>query len=206
MAQQWEVQRPAGVCTVTGRPIEEGEEFYSVLFEDDETFRRADYGLDEWEGPPEGSFCHFKSRLPVKEKQKKTFVDNAVLRNFFLRLSDETDPVRLQFRFVIALILMRKRILRYEGSKTVDGVETWATRLTKDEKTHRVVNPRLTEDQIEEVSKQLGAILHTDMGDFDAEDAEPDTNADAPAEGEQGEAEATAEAETDAAKEPNDED
>ncbi len=201
MAQQWEVQRPAGVCTVTGRPIEEGEEFYSVLFEEGETFRRADVGLDEWEGPPEGSFCHFKTRLPVKEKQKKTFVDNELLRSFFLRLADESDPARRQFRFVIALILMRKRILRYEGSDTADGVETWNTRLTRDEATHRVVNPRLTESQIEEVSKQLGSILHTDMGDFDAEDAAADADTDAPAADEQAEPQA----EVDVTEEQHDE-
>lgn len=202
MAQQWEVQRPAGVCTVSGRAIEEGEEFYSVLFEEGETFRRADYALDEWQGPPEGSFCHFKTRLPVKEKQKKTFVDNEVLRGFFLRLADETDPVRIQFRFVIALILMRKRILRYEGSETVDGVETWSTRLTRDEKTHRVVNPRLSEDQIEEVSKQLGVILHTDMGDWDNESG--DADADGPVAEDGAGEDRTLPAQDGATEEPND--
>jgi hypothetical protein len=166
MTQQWEVEPAAGRCAVTGRRLEEGEEFYSALFEDGEVFRRCDYSLDSWNGPPEGSYCHFKSRVPIKEKRKKLLVDNELLVSFFLRLGDETEPARLQFRFVLMLILMRKRILRYEGSAVEDGVEVWRMVLTKDRSEHRVANPRLTDEQIEGVSAQLSAILHGDMGEW----------------------------------------
>ena len=166
MTQQWEVEPAAGRCAVTGRRLEEGEEFYSVLFEDGEGFRRCDYSLDSWNGPPEGSYCHFKSRVPIKQKRKKLLVDNEILVNFFLRLGDETEPARLQFRFVLALILMRKRLLRYEGSAVEGGVEVWRMVLTADRSEHRVANPRLTDEQIEGVSSQLSAILHGDMGEW----------------------------------------
>lgn len=166
MTQQWDVEQAAGRCTVTGRRLEEGEEFYSALFEDGENFRRCDYSLDSWNGPPEGSYCHFKSRVPIKQKPKKLLVDNELLVSFFLRLGDETELVRLQFRFVLALILMRKRLLRYEGSEVEGGVEVWRMVLTTDRSEHRVANPRLTDEQIEGVSSQLSAILHGDMGEW----------------------------------------
>jgi hypothetical protein len=85
-------------------------------------------------------------------------------------LADETEPVRLQFRFVLALILMRKRILRYDGSVTQSNLETWTMTLPRDQSVHQVVNPNLTDAQIEGVSEQLSAILHSDMGEWaDAE-------------------------------------
>jgi hypothetical protein len=164
--QQWEVEPTTGRCAVTGRTLEEGEEFYTVLFEDGDSFRRVDYSLDGWQGIPEGSYCHFKSRMPVKERRKKLLVDNELLINFFTRLAEEAEPVRVQFRFVLALILMRKRLLRYEGSTVEGGVETWDLVQAGEQSRHRVVNPRLTDDQIEGVSKQLSAILHGDMGDW----------------------------------------
>lgn len=166
MTQQWEVQPAAGRCAVTGRRLEEGEEFYSVLFEDGEGFRRSDYSLDSWNGPPDGSYCHFKSRVPIKQKRKRLLVDNEILVNFYLRLADETEPVRLQFRFVLALILMRKRLLRYEGSEVEGSMEVWRMVLATDRSEHRVANPRLTDEQIEGVSSQLSAILHGDMGEW----------------------------------------
>ncbi len=170
--QPWQVDRTAGICTATGREIAEGEEFYSVLLEEGELFRRVDYSLEGWDGPPADSFCHFKTKMPVKEKKKKLLVDDSLLIDFFTRLGDETEPVRVQFRFVLALILMRKRKLRYDGSATYDGQEVWEMTLIRDHATHQVVNPHLTDDQIEGVSQQLTAILHGDMGTWEAEIAD----------------------------------
>ena len=178
MAQQWEVESASGVCRKTGRAFVEGEEFYTVLFEEGESFRRADFAADSWEGPPEGCFCFFKSRRPVKEKKKKLLVDSEMLIGFFRRLEDETEPVRVQFRFVLALLLMRKRLLQYESSATKDGQEVWQMVLTYDKSTHGVVNPSLTDDQIEDVSRQLSAILHSDMGHWADRDNKPPENGD----------------------------
>jgi len=155
-----------GRCTVTGRFFDEGEEFITALFEDGESFRREDYSLSAWEGPPDACYCHFKSRAPVKEKKRRLLVDDDVLTNFFRRLADETIPVRVQFRFVLALILMRKRLLRYESSEVVDGVEVWSMTAVRDQSKHRVTNPHLTDDQTDGVSRELSAILHGDTAQW----------------------------------------
>ncbi|MFQ5591270.1 MAG: hypothetical protein ACE5HE_08920 [Phycisphaerae bacterium] len=164
--QQWELKPPHGCCSVTGRALREGEEFYTVLFEEQDSFRRADYSVEAWSGPPAEAYCHFKTRLPVKEKRKRTFVNDEMLVGFFERLADETEPVRIQFRFVIALMLMRKRLLRYVESKIEAGTEVWTMRLASDQSLHRVTNPQLSDDQIEGVSTQLSAILHEDMAQW----------------------------------------
>lgn len=177
MNLNWEVGHSAGRCAVTGRVLEEGEEFYSAIFEEGETFRRADFSIDAWTGPPENCFCHFKSRIPVKTKKKRLLVDSEMLVSFFTRLAEETEPVRIQFRFVLALILMRKRVLRYERTTTTGGVETWAMVLMTDKSEHQIVNPRLTDDQIASVSQQLGAVLHGDMGEWAVTESAESTSA-----------------------------
>ena len=48
--------------------------------------------------------------------------------------------------------------------------------LAKDQTPHRVVNPRLTDDQIEGVSAQLSAILHGDMGKWASVDDQGDSS------------------------------
>ena len=177
MQQQWEVERPKGQCAATGRPFEEGEEFYTVLFEEGETFRRTDYCAEAWEGCPEDAYCHFKTRVPIKEKRKQLLVNNEMLVNFFIRLAKDTVPVRIHFRFVIALILMRKKLLRYERSIVEDGAEVWDMVLVHDQTKHRVYNPRLSDEQIEEVSRQLSAILHDDMGEWAVDESESEPTA-----------------------------
>jgi hypothetical protein len=164
---QWDIARCSGVCAVTGRTLAEGEEHYAVLFEEGEGFRRADFGLESWTGPPPGAYCFFRTRVPVREKKKRLLVDDEVLVNFFIRLGeDENQEARHNFRFVLALILMRKRLLKYEDTKHENGHEYWIMRLVREQSVHRVRNPHLTEDQIAEVSRELGAILHGDVGTF----------------------------------------
>ena len=162
----WDIARSSGVCVVSGVALEEGEDYYVVLFEEGETFRRADYSVAAWTGPPEGNFCYFKSKIPPRKEKKRLLVDDDLLINFFLRLADTTEAPRLRFRFVLGLILMRKRLLRYEQTIHEAGETHWRMRLTRDQSHHRVLNPQLTDDQIEGVSHQLGAILHGDMGEF----------------------------------------
>jgi len=158
-----DIAKPTGVCTKTGRSLNEGEEYYAVLFEEGDTFRRADYAADAWTGPPEGAYCFFRTRVPARAPAKPSLlIDDDLLANFFCRLADETEPARLQFRFVLALILMRKRLLRYEQTLHDEGREYWQMRLVREQTTHRVLNPQLTDDQITEVSGQLGAILRGD--------------------------------------------
>ncbi len=170
--EQWEVAKCGGVCAATGRQLAEGEEHYAVLFDEGETFRREDYSLEAWEGPPADAFCFFKTRVPVKEKKKRLLVDDDVLVNFFTRLADETLESRMHFRFVLALILMRKRILKYEDTVREDDREFWMMRLVKDKdgSLHKVLNPQLNDAQIEKVSGELSAILHGDMQQFDERD------------------------------------
>lgn len=157
---------PLGRCSVNGRELAEGEEFYSALFEDGDSFRRVDFAPESWTGPPEGAFCYFRSHVPVRKRKKRMLVDDEALIAFFGRLAGETDPVRVEFRFVLALLLMRKRLLRYEGSRIEADAETWDMILIRDGSTHRVINPRLTDDRIAGVSSQLTAILHGDMAEW----------------------------------------
>ncbi len=158
----WDVERSRGRCAVTGRELAEGEEFYAVLFDRSGTLERVDYSVESWTGPPEGAFCVWKSRVPVKEKKKAIWVDNDVLINLFVRLADEKDEVKVHFRFVLALLLMRKRLLKYEQTVRDGDREYWQMRFVRETApagVHLVENPRLSDPQIEAVSTQLRAIL-----------------------------------------------
>lgn len=166
---EWEVERTSGKCTVSGRPLSEGEEFYAVLFDRNGKLERIDYALESWNGPPEGAYCFWKSRVPVKEKKRQVWVDNDILANLFVRLADEEDEGKIQFRFVLALLLMRKRLLKYEQTLRDGDREHWQMRFLGElanqagGAVHLVRNPQLSDEQIKTVSEQLSAILHGDV-------------------------------------------
>jgi hypothetical protein len=118
-------------------------------------------------------FSFWQTTVPVPQQKKKLLVDDSVLMDVFNRMEGKTEPQEVRFRFVLALILMRKRLLKYEGMEeapshhaapSAEGQprapETWrmVPRGENAVMTH-VINPHLTAEQISEVSQQLSAIL-----------------------------------------------
>lgn len=61
------------------------------------------------------------------------------------------------------LILMRKRLLKYDSSRAENDKEIWKLRLTGTDTMVDVTNPHLSEDQIEQLSSQVGQILQVEL-------------------------------------------
>ena len=83
---------------------------------------------------------------------------------FFERLAEETEQEKINFRFVLTLILMRKRRLKYDSSKTENDREIWRLRVVGvDKQFVEVINLHLNEEQIEQLSSQIGQILQVSL-------------------------------------------
>jgi hypothetical protein len=138
--------------------------------EPEDQFARQDYCAACWAqaaertGTSPSLFGVWRSRVPEAREKRKTFVDDELLVNFFERLEGSDEPAKVQFRFVLALILMRKRVLVYDRmDRPADGQEVWTMHLKGSESHCQVVDPHLEEDRITEVSQQLGSILEGEL-------------------------------------------
>jgi hypothetical protein len=105
----------------------------------------------------------WQATMPAHEQKKKLFVDDEVLCELFERLKDTTEPAKLNFRFVLGLILMRKKMLIYDTSRTEDGRDIWEMHFKGREDKLDLLDPKLDESQMAEVSQQLGQILNEEM-------------------------------------------
>ncbi len=108
-------------------------------------------------------FCYWKTKLPNPNQKKQIFVDDDMLLAFFERLEKETEQEKINFRFVLALILMRKRRLKYDSTRIEDAKEIWRLRITGEKQFIEVINPHLDEEQIGQLSSQIGEILQADL-------------------------------------------
>ena len=69
MLLDFEVRTCSRLCAETGKALDPGEVYFSVLeVEETETVRR-DYGAESWQGPPERSLGWWRSRVPVKNEK-----------------------------------------------------------------------------------------------------------------------------------------
>ncbi len=164
----YDVARPHGICSISGKPILPDAKFMAALRETAVAFERLDISLDCWDNfDRQNVIAFWKTTMPHAEAKKKLFVDDEVLANLFERLADTTEPAKLNFRFVLGLILMRKRILIYDNTLRDESVnpsrEIWIVRLKGRDAQLEMLNPHLTEEQVQDVSKQLGEILNEEL-------------------------------------------
>jgi len=162
--ENWKIRKPLGQCSGTNKEFQPGEEYYAALVETDEDLQRRDYCAEYWHSEKPDVYCFWKTRLAESDRKKRRlFVDDRMLMSFFERLGRETEQEKLNFRFVVALILMRKKILKYDSSKVEKDTEIWRLRVTGENRCVDVVNPSLNEEQVEQLASQIGEILQVEL-------------------------------------------
>src|SRR5690348_15894373 len=100
----YQIQASTRRCAATGRPLRAGERYYGVLLDEGGSFCRQDYSLEGWQGPPQGAFSFWQGRLPAGTAPRRPPIADELLLECFVRLQGATDPARLSFRYVLALL------------------------------------------------------------------------------------------------------
>jgi hypothetical protein len=160
----YEVARPRGQCTVCQTPIQPDQPLMAALRETPAGFERLDVCPNCWSNFDRSQLVGFwRTTMPKAEQKKKLFVDDEVLCQLFERLAETTEPAKLNFRFVLGLILMRKRLILYEGTRVENDKEIWTVRFKGREDSMDLLNPKLEESQIQDVSNQLSQILNEEL-------------------------------------------
>ena len=111
----YEIERSAKSCAVTGREFAPGEEFYSALIAEGAELKRCDYSVAAWQGPPPNTVGWWKSQMPDQHARRSYWAPNDVLLNFFDELAEQSD--KQDMRYVLALLLVRRRVLRMEEER-----------------------------------------------------------------------------------------
>ena len=167
MSVDWSMPRRADVCASCQRAFAVGEAVQAFLYDAAAGYERRDYC--QTCQPPEqpAPLGVWKTRRPEPATRKVQPFDREAIYGFFERLEDAQEPHQVQFRFVLALLLWRKKVLRLERTAAVDGHEAWEFVAARTGTPHRVVRPELDEQQLERLSGQLEQLLAGQPGELD---------------------------------------
>lgn len=166
---EYRVARSTGVCAATGKVLEPGTSCIATLCEvpDDDGFERRDYSTQAWEaGRPEGVFSYWKTTVPDPNRKQRVLVDDTVLLDLFESLAGDDRRKRRAYRFILCLILMRKKLLRYVGRTGQGEDERWLMLprgVPAGSDPIEVANPQLTDEDVRELTDQLGEVLRGEL-------------------------------------------
>jgi len=168
--QQFDFRRGGKKCSVTERPLEPGETYWSALIElaDGQTVRQ-DFSNESWEGPSDDCIGFWKQQVPDLDTGKVYWAPRSVLLSYF---KHQLEKKRDEAAFVMSLLLLQKRILTLKD--TVDSEEGRFSILfdRKNSETFEVSDVEIDDNKIELIQNELGEHLFSNQPVIADEEAE----------------------------------
>lgn len=160
MTAPYPLHGPARTCVASGRELKPGERVFSVLWDREGVFVREDFAAEAWTGEPTGAVAWWMGRVPDgAARPLKPTINDDLLVDCFEHLTDTADEGRLKFRYVVALLLMRRKRFRFEDAAKRGEVEVMTVRDARTGRKHEVVDPHLAESEMDAVRDEVFQVL-----------------------------------------------
>ena len=168
----FEISRTNRKCSVTHRELERGEEFISALVDDDGQFKRRDFSIESWQ-EPDNCIGWWKCRIPDLQSGKVYWAPRDVLMAYFEKLLSRPD--RLDFAFVMSLVLVQKRILKLLDTDQSTDPPTLTLRHHQSKRTFRLPEANVSPERIALIQQELAEQLFTDHAPDEDVDSDEET-------------------------------
>lgn len=159
MNHDWTMPRRAECCAACQKEFEIGQPLQAFVYDVPTGYERRDYCVPCIATAGDNALASWRTRRPEPAARKTLAFDRQSVMSFFERLDEDGPPERVQFRFVLALLLWRKKAIKFIGATTDDAGEVWNFSKVAGNEACRVRRPELNEDELERLSGQLEALL-----------------------------------------------
>lgn len=164
---EWKFAKASPHCCLCNTGFAVEAPYFSALLQDASGLTRKDYCGNCFQTQrPTDVFYFWKTQVPAEDPEarkawkQKPVVDIDYVFDFFKRLDGETGQQKIAFRYILALMLTRKKILVGDSRTTLpDGSSAQIFAEKRGGQKHTVIEPALNEDEISSVSAELGVLL-----------------------------------------------
>ncbi len=124
LTQEWNIQSRAAQCAATARPFAKGDRVFSALYWREGQYQRVDLCAEAWKArneniePLSAWQTDFVPAPPPPPEALKKDDAESLLR----RLMTENAPATRNARYILALMLERKQVLRQVERQKQEGV------------------------------------------------------------------------------------
>lgn len=162
---EWKINKGGATCSCCRKAFDAEQRYYSALIQGAESLDRTDFCESCFQDKrPDNVFYFWRTVQAGPDsddaKRQKPRLDVDYIVDFFKRLEGDDNPQRVAFRYILALMLSRKKLLVLEGKKqNAAGQDVHLFREKRGGQSHPVVEPSLSEEEIGTVSEELGVLL-----------------------------------------------
>jgi hypothetical protein len=145
-------------CATTGRAFAPGESYYSALSMEGGTAVRRDFAAEAWPAPPLEAIAWWQMRAPGAASSHGRLAPNEALFDLFSALADE--PAEAEFRYVLALLLLRRRLIKLERTTHDVRGDVLLFDCPQRQEQFEVVAHVPSTERMAELERRLGELLY----------------------------------------------
>lgn len=164
-AMEYKIKKPLGACATCAREIAVGEPMIStVLLEATEPVRR-DFCVACFESAvrqPADEFAYWRTKR-AGAKETKRVIDFPTLKALFFRMTEQPGEEYRKICYLVALLLMRKKLLQLKEFVT-EGGRDYVVLTAKDREGQlKIEAPNLRGEEFAEMREKLAMLLDVDL-------------------------------------------
>ena len=166
LTQEWNIQSRALQCAKTGKPFEKGETIFSALYWKDGQYQRVDLCAEAWKErneniePLSAWQTEFVPPPPPEPEAMKKDDAESLLR----RLIAENAPGSRNARYILALMLERKKVLRQIERQRQEGASILVYEHLPSGEVWLIEDPGLKLGELKAVQDEVAHLLTTADG------------------------------------------
>lgn len=148
---------------MTGEPFKDGEFFYTLLFDEVSGYRREDLSEKAWKARPKDApkpFSFWRSKFELPPPAAPEALGKQTAEELLRRYMEENTPQLTNARYILALMLERKRIFKQiDRKKSEDGQIALIYEHAKTGEVFVIRDPELKLEQIADVQAEIAPLL-----------------------------------------------
>lgn len=163
---EWNIQARAHVCQACQKPFEDEEQFHTLLFDASIGYERQDLCEPCWKqqnllpaGNQKKLISHWQTVFTPPPAAPPDAIQKETAETLLRRLIEEGDPVHAPARFILAVMMERKRIFKAKAHLHQANQRVLVYEHARTGELFNIPDPDLHLDQLEEVQRNVLTLL-----------------------------------------------
>jgi hypothetical protein len=166
---EWDIQPRSSTCTGCQQPFADKQTYHTLLSMSTTGYQRRDLCANCFTSR-DGAMSYWQGEYKMPTPPPPEPIQKDTAESLLRKLVESTDPGQNAARYILAVMLERKRILKHRDTTTdAAGNELLVYEHAGTGESFTVPDPHLHLDQLEEVQKHVAELLSPSLKKTEAE-------------------------------------
>lgn len=161
MTTDWDIQSRASACTTCQEPFADKQTYHTLLGMTAAGYQRRDLCTECYiKAARDGVLSYWQGEFKMPPPPPPEAIQKDTAESLLRKLIESTDPDHAAARYILAVMLERKRLLKHrDTTHEADGRELLVYEHALTGESFTIPDPKLRLDELEQIQRQVADLL-----------------------------------------------